>query len=585
MPNFICTQIPVDMESICPLTYQRQEPGSGHWSGHVSDAKETILHLREAIVQEKETILDQRETIRELTAKLSLCESFRHYDREHDHRGGTHPKHERDHDHDLRNGHGHDHSHNHEHSHEHGHESDHDEHDHDHDHDRSHGHESGHDEHDHDHEHGHLEDRNGHTPHYRDNGAKPSAAEYSLHHKETIGKHSVAGDQRWHTPYHHYQTPSKYIMSDEQRRYEPHHQEPSSKYVAAEEKYRQFSSQQNSGRRHLSADSPMSSPNDIYQITESLQPLKERLESLENAPNSSFVTSFREALQKRILEQQSQRKGLQNANRQDIHDYETDSEEMDSVPFNHTNASYNMRSEHLEGYDGQQGYKEKNLKTTLDDLQEDNGHEHEEKHTETFQVGFSLRTNYMYAKIKQSLPHEVFAFTICMQLRSSSSPGVGTPFSYSVPGQANELVLMEWGMKPMELLINDKAATLPLSINDAKWHHICVTWSTRDGTWEAYQDGLKRGSAENLAAWHPVKPGGMFILGQEQDAFGGRFDATQAFVGEIADFNMWDRVLSEGEIYDLSTCSGHMTGNLIAWTESAVELYGGISSHPINICP
>lgn len=61
-----------------------------------------------------------------------------------------------------------------------------------------------------------------------------------------------------------------------------------------------------------------------------------------------------------------------------------------------------------------------------------------------------------------------------------------------------------------------QAVTLPLSLGDGKWHHVCVTWSTRDGQWEAYQDGVQRGSGINLSPWHPIKPGGVFILGQEQ---------------------------------------------------------------------
>uniref|UniRef100_A0A803SQF6 Pentraxin (PTX) domain-containing protein n=1 Tax=Anolis carolinensis TaxID=28377 RepID=A0A803SQF6_ANOCA len=77
--------------------------------------------------------------------------------------------------------------------------------------------------------------------------------------------------------------------------------------------------------------------------------------------------------------------------------------------------------------------------------------------TDKFQLTFPLRTNYMYAKVKKSLP-EMYAFTICMWIKSNASPGVGTPFSYAVPGQANELVLIEWGNNPMEILINDKVS-------------------------------------------------------------------------------------------------------------------------------
>lgn len=59
-------------------------------------------------------------------------------------------------------------------------------------------------------------------------------------------------------------------------------------------------------------------------------------------------------------------------------------------------------------------------------------------------------------------------------------------------------------------------AQLPLAVSDGRWHHICITWTTRDGSWEAYQDGERLGTGDNLAPWHPIKPGGVIILGQEQ---------------------------------------------------------------------
>ncbi|XP_009320785.1 PREDICTED: neuronal pentraxin receptor-like [Pygoscelis adeliae] len=151
-----------------------------------------------------------------------------------------------------------------------------------------------------------------------------------------------------------------------------------------------------------------------------------------------------------------------------------------------------------------------------------------------FKVTIPVQNNYMYARMKKSLP-ELYAFTICMWLKSKALAGLGTPFSYSVPSQANEIVLLEWGTNPLELLINDKVAQLPLSLKDKAWHHVCVAWTTRDGKWSAYQDGEQRGAGENLASWHAIKPQGVIILGQEQDTLGGRFDATQAFVGELED--------------------------------------------------
>lgn len=61
-----------------------------------------------------------------------------------------------------------------------------------------------------------------------------------------------------------------------------------------------------------------------------------------------------------------------------------------------------------------------------------------------------------------------------------------------------------------------QVAKLPFLINDGKWHHLCITWTTRDGMWEAFQDGVMRDSGENLAPYHPIKPEGVLVLGQEQ---------------------------------------------------------------------
>eukprot|EP00061_Rhincodon_typus_P012753 g38671.t1 len=116
--------------------------------------------------------------------------------------------------------------------------------------------------------------------------------------------------------------------------------------------------------------------------------------------------------------------------------------------------------------------------------------------------------------MKQSLP-ELYTLTVCLWLKSKDTVGIGTPFSYAVPGQANELVLLEWGKNPIELLINDK------------------------------------------------------------DVAGGSFDATQAFVGELAEFNVWDRILTPMEIQNIANCSTSTVGNIISWEGSSTELFGG----------
>ncbi|KAM6403296.1 neuronal pentraxin-1 [Rhynochetos jubatus] len=299
----------------------------------------------------------------------------------------------------------------------------------------------------------------------------------------------------------------------------------------------------------------------LSQLGQTLQSLKTRLENLEQFSrmnSSSQTNNLKDILQNKIDDLEKQVLSRVNSLEEGKFNPKNESEERGKIESTLTSLHQRI--------------------SDLEKGQKDN------RPPDRFQLTFPLRTNYMYAKVKKSLP-EMYAFSVCMWIKSNASPGMGTPFSYAVPGQANELVLIEWGNNPMEILINDKVAKLPFVINDGKWHHICVTWTTRDGVWEAYQDGTQTGSGENLAPYHPIKPQGVLVLGQEQDTLGGGFDATQAFVGELAHFNVWDRKLSPGEVYGLATCSTRAAaGNVIAWAEANIDIYGGATKWTFEAC-
>uniref|UniRef100_A0A8C5RVI5 Pentraxin (PTX) domain-containing protein n=1 Tax=Laticauda laticaudata TaxID=8630 RepID=A0A8C5RVI5_LATLA len=424
LPKFICSPMPLDIDNGCQSNgHQRHGgaangAGNGHRVGTLEEAKETILHLRETVVHQKEMILDQRETVRELTAKLSRCET--HSRRHSEHHGN-------------------------------------------------------HQEENHNHKHGHHE--GGHRGHH-DNGQRGYHEDaHQSHHEDGHRGHRDADLQDLHEGHaqenEHHQT----VQSGNHEPQVGHNTHDSSHKGST------------SAQVNAMEDPPNEASAAIHQMERMLKSLKERLEYLQhNWNNSTFSTSMWDTLQEKITLLEHQ-----------IHEKSNTSEhQTHSVP-----KSKGMRQRHVS---------HGRMMETKPDLLGNK----EDKHSERFHVDFPLRTNYMYIKIKHTLQREIFAFSICLWLKSTSSPGIGTPFSYSVPNQANEVVLIQWGNNPMELLINDKVATLSLAVNDAKWHHICVTWSTQHGIWKSYQDGVQRGSGENLAPWHPVKPGGVFILGQEQ---------------------------------------------------------------------
>lgn len=85
----------------------------------------------------------------------------------------------------------------------------------------------------------------------------------------------------------------------------------------------------------------------------------------------------------------------------------------------------------------------------------------------------------------------------------------------------------------------------------------------------------------------PMTSSTLILCFSLKDTLGGGFDATQAFVGELAHFNIWDRKLTPGEVYNLATCSTKaLSGNVIAWSESHIEIdLKGNLPEVLVICP
>ncbi|NXO32258.1 NPTX2 protein, partial [Cisticola juncidis] len=104
-----------------------------------------------------------------------------------------------------------------------------------------------------------------------------------------------------------------------------------------------------------------------------------------------------------------------------------------------------------------------------------------------FRVAFPLRTNYMFARLRGPVRSPLRAVSACLWLRPGGAPNLGTPFSYSAPGQPNELVLLAWGGRPLELLVDDQAVALSLSPAPGRWQHLCVTWAGFVLTWAGFE--------------------------------------------------------------------------------------------------
>ncbi|XP_074052102.1 pentraxin-4 [Macrotis lagotis] len=147
--------------------------------------------------------------------------------------------------------------------------------------------------------------------------------------------------------------------------------------------------------------------------------------------------------------------------------------------------------------------------------------------------------------------------SICTWIRTSSSY-LGTMFSYATEENDNKLVLhgrdtLVYGT--IHFVIGDPAfRELPVKqLLDSRWHHMCVIWSSIQGKYWFFVDRRLVATGSRFREGYEIPPGGILVLGQEQDTVGGGFDSSEAFVGSLAGLTVWDRALSPGEVSSIAT--------------------------------
>ncbi|XP_068724882.1 neuronal pentraxin-2-like [Montipora capricornis] len=182
---------------------------------------------------------------------------------------------------------------------------------------------------------------------------------------------------------------------------------------------------------------------------------------------------------------------------------------------------------------------------------------------------------------------ELTALTVCLWMRTNDTQNKGTPLSYNLQdGDTEELVLFDY--KNFEFIIGGKgrfchSRQTDVSANDGLWHHICVTWDNSDGYWRLYKDG-KKAKDGKLEKGHVIRTGGALVLGQEQDSFGGSFNAKQCFIGEMTGVNIWDQVKDEEEIQRMSKSCSIGLGNVFRWAHFKSHLRGSLKVTPLPTC-
>jgi hypothetical protein len=159
--------------------------------------------------------------------------------------------------------------------------------------------------------------------------------------------------------------------------------------------------------------------------------------------------------------------------------------------------------------------------------------------------------------------HDVTAFprnalTLSVWLRTSQT-GDFSVLSYATGSDPNHFLVSFIGGGPLrigvESVVMGSSGDVTPALADGSWHHVVITGQV-GGELSYYVDAVLVDHVPTPAG-SALDPGGVLIIGQDQDLLNGGFDVAQAFEGDIDELALYARELDAQQIAELfaaTTC-------------------------------
>ncbi|XP_073793919.1 adhesion G protein-coupled receptor D2 isoform X3 [Danio rerio] len=195
-----------------------------------------------------------------------------------------------------------------------------------------------------------------------------------------------------------------------------------------------------------------------------------------------------------------------------------------------------------------------------------------------YMLEFPKRPHRKSARLRYKFPN-MEALTVCTHLQlDPTCHGLSTIFSYAI-----ELFIKEFQLQArivsnepvqLALLVHGLNTTYITSFpNDASWHFVCASWVGNSGEWVIWVDGRMVGSGNFPNSTNHIGGDGLFMIGQDQETYGGYNNNNNALCGNITQLFMWDHLLLQTEVQSMEkTCSPVPSGLFFRWNESALEI-------------
>ncbi|XP_049661659.1 serum amyloid P-component-like [Accipiter gentilis] len=140
------------------------------------------------------------------------------------------------------------------------------------------------------------------------------------------------------------------------------------------------------------------------------------------------------------------------------------------------------------------------------------------------------------------------SFTVCLRSYTDLTRPYSL-FSCATKAQDNEILLLKPKPGEYQLYVGGKFVSFSIPKNIAVSEHVCTSWESTAGIMGFWFNG-KPWPHKGLQKGYTVGAEAAIVLGQEQDAFGGGFDAQQSFVGEMSVVYMWDMGISTSGVME-----------------------------------
>ncbi|XP_051576791.1 sushi, von Willebrand factor type A, EGF and pentraxin domain-containing protein 1 isoform X5 [Myxocyprinus asiaticus] len=207
----------------------------------------------------------------------------------------------------------------------------------------------------------------------------------------------------------------------------------------------------------------------------------------------------------------------------------------------------------------------------------------------SFDLEFEVSGIHGYVMMDGHMP-SLTQITCTFWMRSSDTVNYGTPISYAVEGSDNAFLLIDYNGWVLYVNGKERITDCP-AVNDGLWHHIGVSWRSKDGDWRVYIDGSPSDGGKGLSIGTTIPGGGALVLGQDQDQRGDGFNPVESFVGTLSQLNVWNYVLTPQQMRSLaSSCPRDLQkGNVFAWPDFLGGVTGRVKTSSKSIfcsnCP